>query len=164
MVEIEEKMSVMGYHGGNKVPFFRIVLSIPSHTPTARSTALCIVVTKCAFFHLCLLSIAILEEGLNVPGLGHISYRTFESNIPFVLRFMVDQNISGAPAERDSVSYGTLTPLLCLGGQWIKIPAGKYAMVSPSSASSTVQIEIECSYEVRFLNSGLLLTSLTTVL
>lgn len=32
---------------------------------------------------------AILEEGLAVKGLGSISYRTFESNIAYVLRYMV---------------------------------------------------------------------------
>lgn len=131
MVDVEEKMSVMGFHGSGKAPFFKVVLAIPSHTPTARCT---LPSTLLASLHplspsslfISHSAAAILEEGLNVPSLGHLSYRTFESNIPFALRFMVDRSIGGA--------------------QWVKIPKKKFAMVPKRTGNC--QIEIECCVEV----------------
>lgn len=104
MVEIHYKQSIMRYRGADKDPFFKVVFSIPGHVPTARS---------------------ILEEGLTIPGLGQTSFNTFESNIPFVLRFMVDHGI--------------------VGGGWIELPAKKYELAS--NTVGVTQIEAECVYE-----------------
>ena len=48
---------------------------------------------------------------------------TYESNMPFALRFMIDNDI--------------------LGMQWIQIPAGKYKLRNEQSKKSTCQFEID---------------------
>jgi len=105
-VEIEQKMSLMLYRE-EKIPFFKITFSAPPHVPSARS---------------------ILEEGLVVQGIQNsVSYITFESNLAFVLRFMVDQDIGGA--------------------SWIELPANKYFLVDNDKRKSNCTIEAEISYE-----------------
>lgn len=69
--------------------------------------------------------VGILEEGLSIPGLQQTSFNTFESNIPFVLRFMIDHGISG--------------------GGWVELPAGKYELAT--NPVGNTQIEAECVYE-----------------
>jgi hypothetical protein len=32
----------------------------------------------------------LLESGISFPGLGSLSMKTFESDLPFVMRFMID--------------------------------------------------------------------------
>lgn len=69
--------------------------------------------------------VAILEDGLAVRGVsGVVSYHTFESNIAFVLRFMIDRDIGGA--------------------SWLEVPAGKYKLLG--TPTSTAQIELEVLY------------------
>lgn len=105
-VEVEQKMSLMLYKE-TKVPFFKITFSAPPHVPSART---------------------ILEEGLSVQGImGSVSYSTFESNLAFVLRFMVDQDIGGA--------------------SWVELPAGKYFLVEDGKRESNCTIEAQISYE-----------------
>jgi DNA polymerase delta subunit 1 len=57
-------------------------------------------------------------NGINLPS------KTFESNIPFALRFMVDKKLTG------------------MG--WMRIPAGHYT-VREHLKDSSCQVEIECS-------------------
>eukprot|EP01127_Copromyxa_protea_P018831 TRINITY_DN6007_c0_g1_i1.p1 TRINITY_DN6007_c0_g1~~TRINITY_DN6007_c0_g1_i1.p1 ORF type:complete len:1070 (-),score=207.54 TRINITY_DN6007_c0_g1_i1:89-3298(-) len=104
-VEIEEKASIMNYRGDEKASFFKITFAIPGHVPTART---------------------ILEDGLAVRGVNCVvSYYTFESNIAFVLRFMIDWDIGG--------------------GSWLEVPANKYKVLE--EPTSTAQIEVEIFYE-----------------
>ena len=49
----------------------------------------------------------ILEQGIAVPGLGQRSFLTFESNVVYTLRFMIDREI--------------------VGGNWLELPAGTYS-------------------------------------
>jgi len=105
-VEIEQKMSIM-YFREEKIPFFKITFSAPPHITQAR---------------------IMLEEGIVVPGIvTNVSYTTFESNLAFVLRFMVDQEIGGA--------------------SWLELPAGKYFLVDADRRESNCTIEAEISYE-----------------
>lgn len=59
-----------------------------------------------------------------VEGLGSKSFLTYESNILFALRFMIDCNI--------------------VGGNWIEVPAGKYMKMTKSM--SYCQLELDCLY------------------
>jgi DNA polymerase delta subunit 1 len=51
--------------------------------------------------------VGILETGFPVPGLGRDrAFQTFESNVVFTLRFMVDTGLGG--------------------GFWVEVPQGKW--------------------------------------
>lgn len=66
-------------------------------------TNLSIITTFCSFLAN---NPGILEEGLIVPGIqGSVSYITFESNLAFVLRFMIDQGIINWPINIQIHSY-----------------------------------------------------------
>lgn len=66
----------------------------------------------------------ILDRGIQIEGLGMRSFMTYESNILFALRFMVDCNV--------------------VGGNWIEVPAGKYQKTSRNL--SYCQLEFDCLY------------------
>jgi DNA polymerase delta subunit 1 len=68
--------------------------------------------------------IGILERGITIEGLGSKSFLTYESNILFALRFMIDCNI--------------------VGGNWIEVPAGKY--MKAARIMSYCQLELDCLY------------------
>ncbi len=104
-VELNQKQNILGYSAGKLRDFLRITVASPKHVPTCR---------------------AILEGSFALPNYGDRQYQTFESNIPFVLRFMIDRGI--------------------LGASWIQIPVGKYRMTTKDRASSTCQIEIDVAY------------------
>ncbi|KAJ7623462.1 DNA polymerase family B-domain-containing protein [Roridomyces roridus] len=52
---------------------------------------------------------------------------TFESNLPFILRFMIDHKV--------------------VGMNWIEVPAGKYDIISNKSKKSHCQLEITVSHD-----------------
>lgn len=66
----------------------------------------------------------ILDRGIQIDGLGMKSFQTYESNIVFALRFMVDRDI--------------------VGGNWIEVPAGKYK--KDARTLSYCQLEFHCLY------------------
>ncbi|XP_022734015.1 DNA polymerase delta catalytic subunit-like isoform X2 [Durio zibethinus] len=66
----------------------------------------------------------ILDRGIQIEGLGMKSFMTYESNVLFALRFMIDCNI--------------------VGGNWIEIPAGKYKKTEKNL--SYCQLEFDCLY------------------
>jgi DNA polymerase delta subunit 1 len=66
----------------------------------------------------------ILDRGIQLDGLGMKSFMTYESNVLFALRFMIDCNI--------------------VGGNWIEVPVGKYKKTTKSL--SYCQLEFDCLY------------------
>ncbi|TFK74920.1 hypothetical protein BDN72DRAFT_832633 [Pluteus cervinus] len=106
-VEIIHRRSIMGYMGDNKVPFLTITLTEPRHVPKVRG----------------------LFEG------GECKFRdlwagpaaTYESNIIFILRFMIDTKL--------------------VGMNWVEVPPGKYEVVEGSAKKSACQIEITMRYD-----------------
>lgn len=73
---------------------------------------------------------AILEDGVDVPGgAGRIAFETFESNVLFVLRFMIDCGV--------------------VGGCWVSAPAGKYEVGGTKERAmlSTCQIDIHLNFK-----------------
>ena len=71
-IDMVLKSSIYGY-SPRKVYFLRIYLRTASHVPSAKR---------------------LFKDGFNVPGLGRVaSDPTFESNIPFPLRFMIDMKV-----------------------------------------------------------------------
>jgi DNA polymerase delta subunit 1 len=63
-----------------------------------------------------------LDDGVQISGVGMMRGQTYESNVPFVLRFMIDKEISGA--------------------DWVTLPAGTY------SKRDSAEHKSRCSFEV----------------
>lgn len=66
----------------------------------------------------------ILDRGIQIDGFGMKSFMTYESNVLFALRFMIDCNV--------------------VGGNWIEVPVGKYKRTVRNI--SYCQLEFDCLY------------------
>jgi DNA polymerase delta subunit 1 len=112
VAHIEEvtKWPLMGFHAEAK-SFLRITLTSPSLVAACRTS---------------------LEKGLRLPQEG-IVWRSpaFEANVPYTLRFLVD-NCMG-------------------GGSWVEVPGGRFQLRDQRSRVSTAQIEADA--HVRVLKS-----------
>lgn len=81
--------------------------------------------------------VAVLEEGVELHALGtpRMQFDTYESNVLFVLRFMIDAGV--------------------VGGGWVSAPAGKWKLGSAQPGAqrkklSTCQVDIHMSYRCAF--------------
>ena len=111
-VEIVNKQTLMGFSGGKMDPFLKIFSSLPKHIPLMRG---------------------ILEGD---PFWGGRVFSTFESDILFVMRFMIDADLMGC--------------------SWVRFNPGKYVLIPPhvgqllpgqkSNRASNCQIEISAWY------------------
>ncbi|KAL9393448.1 hypothetical protein Peur_012733 [Populus x canadensis] len=102
-IELVHKRSIMYYQQQQSHPFLKIVVALPTMVSGCRG---------------------ILDKGIQIDGLGMRSFMTYESNVLFALRFMIDCNV--------------------VGGNWIEVPAGKYKKTSKSF--SNCQLEFDCLY------------------
>ncbi|KAJ6305585.1 hypothetical protein OIU78_021014 [Salix suchowensis] len=102
-IELVHKRSIMYYQQQQSHPFLKIVVALPTMVAGCRG---------------------ILDKGIQIDGLGMRSFLTYESNVLFALRFMIDCNV--------------------VGGNWIEVPAGKYRKTSKSL--SNCQLEFDCLY------------------
>ncbi|XP_042433725.1 DNA polymerase delta catalytic subunit-like [Zingiber officinale] len=102
-IELVQKKSIMCYQKDQSHPFLKIVVALPTMVASCRG---------------------ILEKGITIEGIGSRNFDTYESNILFALRFMIDCNI--------------------VGGNWIEVPAGSYRKVIKSM--SYCQLEVDCLY------------------
>ncbi|GMI85268.1 EMBRYO DEFECTIVE 2780, GIGANTEA SUPPRESSOR5 [Hibiscus trionum] len=102
-IELVQKRSIMYYQQQKSQPFLKIVVALPTMVASCRG---------------------ILDRGIQIDGLGMKSFMTYESNVLFALRFMIDCNI--------------------VGGNWIEIPAGKYKKTARNMSYS--QLEFDCLY------------------
>ncbi|KAG5854660.1 DNA polymerase delta catalytic subunit-like [Anguilla anguilla] len=84
-VDITRKESMYGYHGNRPLDFLRITMATPRLIAPAKR---------------------LLEQGFKFGPFPTQSYASFEANIDFEIRFMVDSDVVGC----------------C----WIELPAGKY--------------------------------------
>ena len=122
-VDLVQKCSLYGYHQNQFYPFLKVTLALPKLVAAARR---------------------LLDRGLTVPGFGDRSYASFESNIEYEIRFMIDMGVVGC--------------------NWIECPKGKYFLRKPSQqksvtssgmtiygstsiSTSKCQIEVDISYE-----------------
>lgn len=103
-VEIVERTTLMYWQGTGHQKFFKVTVAIPNLVSVSRG---------------------ILERGFSLVDGGHFPpSTTFETNIPYVLRFMVDRKIAG--------------------GGWVKLSSGFCDM---KSSASTCQMEYVLHYE-----------------
>ncbi|CAK9013498.1 DNA polymerase delta catalytic subunit [Durusdinium trenchii] len=105
-VLIREKMSIMGWCDGKKKRYLQVMVSVPTMVPKARN---------------------ILENGFKCPRFSDAAYTTYESNVPFILRYMVDNNI--------------------VGGNWLEIPRARYKLRRPGTRMSRCQVELDVVFE-----------------
>ena len=109
---IEGKQSIMGYQSTHS-RFLKVFVSMPTMVPTLKR---------------------IMEGGMELPGIvndsGHTKnevYQPFECNVPFVLRFMIDRNITGAG--------------------WLTFPANTYQLkTKETEKKSHCQLEVDICY------------------
>ncbi|XP_034213465.1 DNA polymerase delta catalytic subunit isoform X2 [Prunus dulcis] len=101
-IEMVQKRSIMYYQQQDSHPFLKIVVALPTMVASCRG---------------------ILDRGIQIDGLGMKSFMTYESNVLFALRFMIDCKI--------------------VGGNWIEVPAGRY---KTAKHSSYCQLEFDCLF------------------
>lgn len=92
-VTLEKKQSFMNYQAAGLRPFLKIVMSLPNMVAPARS---------------------IMERGLRFGDNQEWACTTYESNVLYALRFMIDQDISG--------------------GQWVELAENKYRILPNTRA------------------------------
>ncbi|XP_057299818.1 DNA polymerase delta catalytic subunit-like [Hydractinia symbiolongicarpus] len=108
-VELVMKENIYGFNGNKKMPFLCVTVALQKLVAPARR---------------------LLECGISVSGYGERSYKTFESNIDFEVRFLVDTNTVGC--------------------NWIELPTDAYK-VRTTNKTSRCQIEVDVAYD-RFIS------------
>ncbi|KAL8541954.1 hypothetical protein ACS0TY_002988 [Phlomoides rotata] len=106
-IELVQRRSIMYYQQQSSQSFLKIVVALPT------------MVTSCR---------GILDRGIQIDGMSTKSFMTYESNVFFALRFMIDCNI--------------------VGGNWIEVPGGKY--------KKTARNPTYCQLEFDFLFTDLI--------
>ncbi|KAF5336013.1 hypothetical protein D9611_006176 [Ephemerocybe angulata] len=104
-VEKVSKRTLWGYKGDDWVPFLKLTIVEPKDLPKVRDKG--------------------EVSYQNLFGFGEV-VPTFESNIVYPLRFMIDRQV--------------------VGMNWIEVPAGKYTLVEGQKKKTTCQIEIDVPY------------------
>lgn len=112
-VEVVQRSSLMHWVKEEHSPFFKVTVAVPSLVSTSRN---------------------MIERGFSLVGnRGSFSPSTsYETNIPFALRFMVDRGI--------------------IGGGWVKLDSslptsGIGGLYSRSTTTSTCQLELDVHFE-----------------
>ena len=67
------------------------------------------------------------DEGISVPSIGLVKGQTYESNVPFVMRFMIDKDIQGA--------------------DWVELPAGTYSLRDADQKKSRCTFETDIFFD-----------------
>ncbi|TPX67220.1 DNA-directed DNA polymerase [Spizellomyces sp. 'palustris'] len=102
-IDMVMKSSIYGYHGPKKALFLRIIVRLASYVSAAKR---------------------IFRDGFDVHGLGRVVCDpTYESNIPYPLRFMIDTKIQGA--------------------SWVELPPKTYRIRTSNNRTSTSQLEVD---------------------
>ena len=103
-IALMHKHSLLGFSSGKQKTVLKITMTLPNLVPTARS----------------LLTKGFTFQGYATPGLT-----TYESNVPYVLRFMVDHDIVGC--------------------NWLEIPKNRCSKRQEASQVSRCQEEYDVS-------------------
>jgi len=103
--KVDDLQSILGYHFDQKRSFLKIYCAMPSLVPGLK---------RC------------FDEGFNMNGV-FVKSQTYESNVPFVLRFMIDCNIQGS--------------------DWMTIPKGTYSIRPAEKKVSRCTLEVDVYYD-----------------
>eukprot|EP00058_Branchiostoma_floridae_P022753 XP_002608243.1 hypothetical protein BRAFLDRAFT_125058 [Branchiostoma floridae] len=101
-VEMMEKENMYGFHGNQRLPFLRITVALPRLIAPAKR---------------------LLEQGFSCPGYGLHGYQSFESNVDFEIRFMVDTGV--------------------IGCNWIELPVGKYRLKDQLKSLAQIEVDVD---------------------
>ena len=141
---IEDSKSIMGYSTAHTL-FLKVYLQMPSLVPTLKR---------------------IMEEGMNLPGItamegtvqkhqwedgGGASFQPFECNVPFVLRFMIDEEICGAgwlTLPKGTYEIRTSKTTNCQVRNVISTDTATDTATDTGTLSSFVPLSRCCSYEL----------------
>lgn len=122
---LDDRKSIMGYNTSH-TRFLKVYLKMPTLVPTLKR---------------------LMEEGVELPGIESIeksngaktwnetagkSFQPFECNVPFVLRFMIDEGITGAG--------------------WLTFPKGSYQIRSEGKKMTHCQVIILKNRSSRILH------------
>jgi len=99
--KVDNKQSIFGYQFNASRDFIIVYCAMPSLVPNLK---------RC------------FDEGIYVNG-AQVRGQTYESNVIFALRFMIDNNIQGA--------------------DWVELPAGKYSVRPESAKKSKCTLEVD---------------------
>jgi DNA polymerase delta subunit 1 len=111
---LREHRSIMGYQAPH-TDFLKVYVNLPHFVPGLKR---------------------VMEEGLKLPGIvqeldnnhdTHYSFAPYECNVPFVLRFMVDQGLGGAG--------------------WLTLPARTYQVRQAARKETHCQLEVDIIYD-----------------
>ncbi|KAH9967292.1 DNA polymerase family B-domain-containing protein [Russula dissimulans] len=106
-IELVRKRDLMGYFGDDHATFMKITVTEPRAVPRVRG---------------------VFERGeVTFRDLFSGPITTYESNIPFILRFMIDTQV--------------------VGMNWIEVPPGKYTLLKGKEKKSHCQIEFSVRYD-----------------
>ncbi|KAL4658284.1 DNA polymerase delta catalytic subunit [Arapaima gigas] len=110
-VDITRKESMYGFHGNCPMDFLRITMATPRLIAPAKR---------------------LLEQGFKFGSFPIQSYLSYEANIDFEIRFMVDSNVVGC--------------------SWVELPAGKYQLREERGSMEVESVHPTkvslCQYEV----------------
>lgn len=131
-ITVANKRSLWGYKGDSVSPFLKITISELKSYPKVRGA---------------------FERGEVVwrpPMFEGTATMTFESNIAYTLRFMIDHKVS-CPAIRRSREGGKesrrtddgTNHLQIVGMNWIELPKGSYTLRKESDKISNCQLEVD---------------------
>jgi len=114
-VEVVQKQTLWNYQREKHRAFLKITVALPNMVTVARG---------------------VLEKGLVIPGLnaGSLMLPTFESNVLYILRFMVDCNVSG--------------------GNWVSLPAGSWRRTAKPVSTCQLEVDIMASALVSHAAEG----------
>uniref|UniRef100_T1JE16 DNA polymerase n=1 Tax=Strigamia maritima TaxID=126957 RepID=T1JE16_STRMM len=104
-VELMQRENIYGYTGKTKITFLKLTMALPRLIAPAKR---------------------LLGAGIDIPGYGNRAFDSFESNIDFEIRFMVDSNVVGC--------------------SWIELLPNKYK-IRKNSLMSRCQIEVDVSID-----------------
>lgn len=103
---VSGKQSLLGYHFSTTKSFLQVFVAMPTLVPGLKR---------------------IFDDGINVGSTGLMRGQTYESNVPYVLRFMIDNEISGS--------------------DWVECPAGSYSIRPPSKKLSHCSLEVDIAFD-----------------
>ncbi|PIK45708.1 putative DNA polymerase delta catalytic subunit [Apostichopus japonicus] len=111
-VDVMDKESMYGYNSNRKSPFLKITVALPRLVAPAKR---------------------LLESGFSVPPLYPLrGYQSYESNIDFEIRFMVDNKVIGC-------NWIEIPPVnIDCGRMMQRSPTVKSRLMSPSITSSVI--------------------------
>ena len=111
---VRGKQSIMGYcaaasssSSSAEGVFLKIYVALPTMIPSVKNA---------------------LKDGISVPGLGQVSLGSFESNVPFTLRFLIDNEMTGC--------------------NWVEAPAGSYKARARGSGGDGFAPTSRCTLEI----------------